>query len=75
MAKLKQGPRRIRHVAGILPSSGVWFDISVFDNDSIRIERAYCTIDPRHEFGTIDETDWTAHRHLVGAIAESMAHN
>lgn len=61
----------VRVVAGLLPSLGAYHHITVYADDSIRIERPFCHIDPRREYATLEESSWKNHQHLIGMIEPS----
>ncbi len=57
-----------RFLSGLHPYTNQYFKITVYNDDSIRIERPWCLIDPRREWTELEESDWTHHKHLIALI-------
>lgn len=64
----KVAKKIVRKLEGPLPSTGNWMRITLYQDNSIRIERPYCSLDPRKEWPTLEETDAFAQRHLIGLL-------
>ncbi|MGF7213872.1 hypothetical protein GGR92_000012 [Spirosoma lacussanchae] len=66
MAKVTKQPVRV--VAGLHREHKTYFRITIYDNNSIRIERPFCSLATRQEWPTLDEDNWTPHYHLIHSI-------
>lgn len=58
----------VQIIAGLKPSTGDYHKITIYSDDSILIERPFCSLDTRSELPTLRESSWQSHKHLIWLI-------